>query len=112
MGSFPRSTHGRSAPVRGSKAQDRASRLSGAAHAEAISRSCCRSSLDLAGLMFRFFSVLFALACAASADERDVETQVRRLTDAYALVEHNAADPVASEQAFYQGAIPGMLRRL
>jgi carboxyl-terminal processing protease len=34
------------------------------------------------------------------------------LTQAFALVEQNAADPVSSEQAFYQGVIPGMLRRL
>jgi carboxyl-terminal processing protease len=32
--------------------------------------------------------------------------------DAYALVEQNAADPVSSERAFYQGVVPGMLRRL
>ena len=27
-------------------------------------------------------------------------------------MEQNAADPVSSEQAFYQGAIPGLLRKL
>ena len=31
---------------------------------------------------------------------------------AYALIEDNAADPVASEKVFYQGAIPGLLRTL
>jgi len=62
-----------------------------------------------AHLMFRLLAIAF-LASAAFADE--LETQVKRLTDAFALIEHNAADPVLSEQAFYQGAIPGMLRRL
>ncbi len=32
--------------------------------------------------------------------------------DAYSVIESYAADPVNSEQAFYQGAIPGLLRRL
>ena len=32
--------------------------------------------------------------------------------NAYALIEANAADPVSSEQIFYQGAIPGLLRTL
>ena len=32
--------------------------------------------------------------------------------DVFATVEANAADPISSEQAFFQGAIPGMLRRL
>ena len=50
------------------------------------------------------------VAAAFGAD--DVESAVKRLTEAFAAVEANAADPVAPEQAFYQGAIPGMLRRL
>ena len=57
------------------------------------------------------FSALF-LAFAAAFAEDDIGSQVKRLTEAYAIVEANAADPVASEQAFYQGAIPGMLRKL
>ena len=32
--------------------------------------------------------------------------------DAYSILESMSADPVNSEQAFYQGAIPGMLRKL
>ena len=35
---------------------------------------------------------------------------MKSVIDAYALAEQNAADPVSSEQAFYQGAIPGLLR--
>lgn len=53
---------------------------------------------------------LFVAVSAAAAD--DIETQMKRLLDAYAIAEQNAADPVDSEQAFYQGAIPGLLRRL
>jgi carboxyl-terminal processing protease len=61
--------------------------------------------------MLRFPSALFLMAsCALAAD--DLENQVKRLTDTFALIEQNAADPVSSERAFYQGVIPGMLRRL
>lgn len=60
--------------------------------------------------MFRLLPVFFLLAYTVFAD--DLDTEVKRLISAYALVEQNAADPVSSEQAFYQGAIPGMLRRL
>src|SRR5690349_11117940 len=49
---------------------------------------------------------------ASSAWADDLDSQVKRLVSAYALVEQNAADPVSSEQVFYQGVIPGMLRRL
>ena len=34
------------------------------------------------------------------------------MVDAYSIIDSYAADPVNSEQAFYQGAIPGLLRRL
>src|SRR5204862_3049919 len=64
----------------------------------------------LAGLMFRLLPAFFLLASTVFAD--DLDTEVKRLISAYALIEQNAADPVSSEQAFYQGAIPGMLRRL
>lgn len=42
----------------------------------------------------------------------DMESSVKKITEAYAILEDNAADPVSPEQAFYQGAMPGMLRRL
>jgi carboxyl-terminal processing protease len=61
--------------------------------------------------MLRF---ALALLCAASvlpaADNLD--SQVKSVIGAFAAVEQNAADPVTAEQAFYQGAIPGLLRRL
>jgi len=61
--------------------------------------------------MFRILALFFLLASLATADD-DLESQVKRVTEAFALVERNAADPVSSEQVFYQGVIPGMLRRL
>src|SRR5437899_3385635 len=61
--------------------------------------------------MFRLpAALLLLLLTAAHAD--DVETEVKRFVDAYALVEKEAADPFAPEKAFYEGAIPGLLRRL
>ncbi|MGD0497465.1 MAG: S41 family peptidase [Bryobacteraceae bacterium] len=42
----------------------------------------------------------------------DLETQMKAVLDAYAAVERNAADAVDPGQAFYQGAIPGLLRSL
>src|SRR5580704_12742849 len=47
---------------------------------------------------------------AASAD--DLDRDMKSVASAFALVEKNFADPVSSEKAFYQGAIPGMLRTL
>ena len=60
--------------------------------------------------MARFLPAVLLLASSAWAD--DLDSQVKRLVSAYALVEQNASDPVSSEQVFYQGVIPGMLRRL
>jgi len=48
-----------------------------------------------------------------AADPLDpLPAEMKRFIDAYSIVESMAADPVNSEQAFYQGAIPGMLRKL
>jgi carboxyl-terminal processing protease len=55
-------------------------------------------------------AVLLCLSSLASDD--DLESSVKRITEAYALVEANAADPVSPEHVFFQGVIPGMLRRL
>src|SRR6516162_8268532 len=49
---------------------------------------------------------------ASGAEEPQLESQIKAVAGAYAVLEENAADPVRSEQAFYQGAIPGLLRRL
>jgi carboxyl-terminal processing protease len=61
--------------------------------------------------MFRFLLVYLLAALLAPAAD-DLDSQVKRVTNVFALVERNAADPVSSEQLFYQGVIPGMLRRL
>jgi carboxyl-terminal processing protease len=54
-----------------------------------------------------------SLVVAASAfAEDDLPKEVKRIIEAYSIVESYAADPVNSEQVFYQGAIPGLLRRL
>jgi len=51
-------------------------------------------------------------ARAASATPDDLEGGMKSVASAYALIEKNFADPVTSEKAFYQGAIPGMLHNL
>jgi carboxyl-terminal processing protease len=61
-------------------------------------------------LVFRRIAVFLCAAALVAAD--DLESHMKRLLDAYAIAEENAADPVASEQAFYIGAIPGLLRQL
>src|SRR6266545_767524 len=60
--------------------------------------------------MLRSFALLLGCFTLHAAD--DLDSQVKRLMQAYALVEQNAADPITSDQAFYQGAIPGLLRKL
>ncbi len=61
--------------------------------------------------MFRFAAALLcAAATLGAADE--IDAQLKSVIEAYAIVAQNAADPVSSEQAFYQGAIPGLLRKL
>jgi carboxyl-terminal processing protease len=37
---------------------------------------------------------------------------MKSIIQAYTILEQNSADPVSSEQAFYQGAIPGLLKHL
>ena len=61
--------------------------------------------------MLRFAaSLLFAAAVLAAAD--DLDSEMKRIIEAFAAAEQNAADPVSGDQAFYQGAIPGLLRKL
>jgi carboxyl-terminal processing protease len=60
--------------------------------------------------MFWFLPALLLFPPPAASD--DVTEQMKRFIDVYALVEREAADPIAPEKALYQGAIPGMLRRL
>lgn len=41
-----------------------------------------------------------------------VEETLKKFTQALAIVQEQAADPISTEQAVYGGAIPGMLRKL
>lgn len=54
--------------------------------------------------------LLFLFATAPPV--QDVEDGLKRLITVLTTVQREAADPVSSEQAIYQGAIPSMLRRL
>ncbi len=58
------------------------------------------------------FTAAFLLAAAVLPAQDDFEKQIRSVVSAYAIAAENAADPVTSEQAFYAGAIPGLLRKL
>jgi carboxyl-terminal processing protease len=49
---------------------------------------------------------------AAPPSTEDLEDAIKRFTDLISVVESQAADPVNSQQAVYDGAIPGMLRTL
>jgi carboxyl-terminal processing protease len=55
---------------------------------------------------------MLALHAAVSAAEEELEKAVQQFVAAYRVVEANYADPVIPEQAFYSGAIPGLLRSL
>jgi carboxyl-terminal processing protease len=56
------------------------------------------------------FPLLFFLAAPKST--ADLDSSLKRFTEVLATVQREAADPVNTEGAVYQGAIPGMLRRL
>jgi carboxyl-terminal processing protease len=60
-------------------------------------------------------AILASALCAPilAADSLDpLSSDVKKFIDVYSIIEAMNADPVNSEQAFYQGAIPGMLRKL
>ena len=58
------------------------------------------------------FVLCAALAAASVRAADDIDAQMKSIIQAFSILEQNAADPVSSEQAFYQGAIPGLLRHL
>jgi carboxyl-terminal processing protease len=71
--------------------------------------------MDITGILHkRMFRVAVVLSCAAFIlpAAEDLDSEMKRVIEAYAILEQNAADPVRSEQAFYEGAIPGLLRTL
>ncbi len=57
-------------------------------------------------------ALLVAAAAPRAEDGGALDAGMKSVLDAFAIVERNAADAVPSEQAFYQGAIPGLLQRL
>jgi carboxyl-terminal processing protease len=61
--------------------------------------------------MLRLFAVLLCAATVLPAAD-DLDSQMKRVIDAFSAMQQNAADPVPSEQIFYQGGIPGLLRTL
>ncbi len=83
-------------------------------------RPVSRFSLGLIGAAVLLLPQLFAqrkepapdAPSVSAASETELNHELKRLIDVYALVESRAADPVSLDQAFYQGAIPGLLRRL
>ena len=60
--------------------------------------------------MLRFPAAFFCALVLANAQE--LEPFIKRFIDVYALVEREGADPVEPAKAFYEGAIPGMLKKL
>ena len=60
-----------------------------------------------------FFSLLFRSLPAHAADPTDQDASaMRRFVDALVIMQNNSADPIDLDQAFYQGAVPGLLRHL
>jgi carboxyl-terminal processing protease len=57
--------------------------------------------------------LLALLLCFAPDDPGDVlSPELKKIVDVFVTIDGEAADPVPPEAAFYQGAIPGMLRSL
>ena len=61
--------------------------------------------------MIRLAAVLLLAASTLGAAD-DLDAQMRRFIEAYTLASQNAAEHPPGEQAFYQGAIPGLLGKL
>jgi len=49
---------------------------------------------------------------AATPSDSEMDQGIKTMTQVYSLLEQNFADPVSSDRAIYEGAIPGMLRTL
>ena len=57
--------------------------------------------------------LLFSVVVRAADDPAAaLAEELKKVVDVFATVEQEAADPVSADQAFYQGAIPAMLRTL
>jgi carboxyl-terminal processing protease len=53
-----------------------------------------------------------SIRARAATPQDDLDKSFKAITSVYSLLEQNYADPISSEKAYYQGAIPGMLRTL
>jgi carboxyl-terminal processing protease len=61
----------------------------------------------------RFLAILILSSLAFADDPADqMARELKKLVDVFATVESDGAEPVAAETAFFQGAIPGMLKTL
>jgi carboxyl-terminal processing protease len=58
-----------------------------------------------------FFVAALLLFFDDGANE-PIDRALKRFVDVFSIVEQNAADPISPAQAIYEGALPGMLRRL
>ncbi len=56
--------------------------------------------------------LLALLLLFADDTGESLDRALKRFVEVFATVRENAADPVNSQQAVYEGAVPGMLRRL
>ncbi len=62
-------------------------------------------------MLIPLFALLFA-APSTAEQQAILDRELKRMVDVYAIAEAYSAEPIGSEQAFYQGAIPGLLHRL
>jgi carboxyl-terminal processing protease len=61
----------------------------------------------------RLFVPLLAFAIVVrAADDPPPDREIKRMVDVFSILESESADPISSESAIFQGAIPGMLRTL
>lgn len=62
--------------------------------------------------MFAIFAFLLLFQADDAPAPESLDQALKRFIQVFAAVKENAADPVNPQQAIYDGAIPGMLRRL
>ena len=53
-----------------------------------------------------------SIRARAATPQDDLDKSFKSIATVLSLLEQNYADPISSEKAIYQGAIPGMLRTL